>query len=96
MNRISLDSATQSASSLRSAKSPLSARSRRLSDALSAPPSTPKLEKHLDLDNSDELAIRALLLGINYRTTKEYEISRGFLNEAFECHSSTKTSTWLV
>ena len=97
INRISLDSSTPSASSLRSAKSPRSARSRRLSEALSASPSTPTLENRpLDLDNSDELAIRALLLGINYRTTKEYEISRGFLNEAFGYHSSIKTSTWVA
>lgn len=69
-----------------------------MSEALSAPLPTPKLEdksRLLDLDNPDELAIRALLLGINYRTTQEYEISRGFLSEAYEYHSSIKTSTWV-
>jgi hypothetical protein len=95
INRINLDSTTPSTLSLR--KSPLSARPRRLSGAQSESPSTPKLENcPLDLDNFDELAIRALLLGINYRTTKEYEISREFLNEAFEYHSSIKTSTWVA
>jgi len=28
-------------------------------------------------------------------TTKEYEISRGFLNEAFEYQSSIETRTWV-
>jgi hypothetical protein len=35
----------------------------------------------VDLDCPDELAIRALLLGINYRTQSAYEIAREFLAE---------------
>ena len=69
-----------------------------MSGAVSTLPSTPQIEDQgrlLDLDNPDELAIRALLLGINYRTMKEYEIARGFLNEAYEYHSLIKTSTWV-
>jgi len=37
---------------------------------------------HDDLDNPEELAVRALLLGINYRTTTTYEMARHFLVEA--------------
>jgi len=35
-----------------------------------------------DLDTLDELAIRALLLGINYRTIGAYQVARGFFVEA--------------
>ncbi|KAF8891625.1 hypothetical protein CPB84DRAFT_1784122 [Gymnopilus junonius] len=49
----------------------------------------------LDLDTPDELAVRALLLGINYRTLKEFEPARRFLSEAYEYQSSITVSTWV-
>jgi uncharacterized small protein (DUF1192 family) len=91
INRVDLDGSP-------SGRSPLSARSGRFSGPLSTPLSELNLEDKnhpLDLDNSDELAIRALLLGINYRTTKKYEIARGFLKEAYEYQPLMKTSTWV-
>lgn len=48
----------------------------------------------MDLDNPDELAVRALLLGINYRTLAAYEIARGFLVEASKYQVST--NTWVA
>ncbi|KAF8163824.1 mitochondrial outer membrane protein IML2 [Crassisporium funariophilum] len=48
-----------------------------------------------DLDTPDELAIRALLLGINYRTLKMYEVARGYLVEAGSYQSAVKVSTWV-
>jgi uncharacterized small protein (DUF1192 family) len=47
----------------------------------------------VDLDSPDELAIRALLLGINYRTQAAYETARGFLAEAQKY--KVTTSTWV-
>ena len=35
-----------------------------------------------DLDTADELAVRALLLGIHHRTTGDFDIARGFFVEA--------------
>lgn len=48
----------------------------------------------VDLDSPDELAIRALLLGINYRTQSAYEIARGFLTEATKYQVTT--SQWVA
>jgi len=49
----------------------------------------------VDLDTPDELALRALLLGIHHRTLKAFDISRGFLLEAHEYQSQLRTSTWI-
>lgn len=48
----------------------------------------------VDLDSPDELAVRALLLGINYRTQTSYGIARGFLAEAQRYQ--VVTSTWVT
>lgn len=48
-----------------------------------------------DLDTTDELAVRALLLGIVHRTVSEYAASRQFLTEAHNMHHSVKVSTWV-
>jgi hypothetical protein len=48
----------------------------------------------VDLDSADELAVRALLLGINYRTQSAYEIARGFLAEAPKYQVTS--STWVA
>ncbi|KDR84675.1 hypothetical protein GALMADRAFT_56095 [Galerina marginata CBS 339.88] len=48
-----------------------------------------------DLDTPDELAVRALLLGINHRTLGQYEVARGFLNESYGYQNSVKVSTWV-
>ncbi|KAF9481931.1 hypothetical protein BDN70DRAFT_875724 [Pholiota conissans] len=48
-----------------------------------------------DLDTPDELGIRALLLGIHYRTVGAFDVSRGLLEEAVGYHSSIKVSTWV-
>ncbi|KAF9524468.1 outer membrane protein Iml2/Tetratricopeptide repeat protein 39 [Crepidotus variabilis] len=62
---------------------------RRSSTASSASATTP----NVDLDTPDELAIRALLLGINYRTIGSFDIARALLTEA---HGYTVTvSTWV-
>lgn len=48
-----------------------------------------------DLDTPDELALRALLLGIHHRTLKAFDIARGFLVEAHEYQSKLTVSTWI-
>jgi len=48
----------------------------------------------VDLDSPDELAIRALLLGVNYRTQSAYEIARVFLTEATKYQVTT--SQWVA
>ena len=47
-----------------------------------------------DLDNPEELAVRALLLGINYRTNATYEMARHFLVEASRL--PVVISTWVA
>lgn len=49
----------------------------------------------VDLDTPDELAIRALLLGIHHRTLKAFDVARGFLVEAHEYQPNLKVSTWV-
>lgn len=49
----------------------------------------------LDLDNSDELAIRSLLLGIVYRTAGSFGPSRAFLIDAHKRQAEMETSTWV-
>ncbi|TFK33083.1 outer membrane protein Iml2/Tetratricopeptide repeat protein 39 [Crucibulum laeve] len=48
-----------------------------------------------DLDTPDELALRSLLLGINYRTAGEYLTARAFLTDAYEQYPRIKVSTWI-
>ena len=48
-----------------------------------------------DLDTPDELALRALLLGIHHRTLKAFDVARGFLTEAHGYQSELKVSTWI-
>lgn len=52
-------------------------------------------DKVEDLDTPDELALRALLLGIHYRTLKAFDVARGFLVEARGYQSELKVSTWI-
>lgn len=47
-----------------------------------------------DLDNPEELAVRALLLGINYRTNATYEMARHFLVEA--SRNPVVINTWIA
>lgn len=49
----------------------------------------------VDLDTPDELALRALLLGIHHRTLKAFDVARGFLVEAHGYQSELKVSTWI-
>ena len=49
----------------------------------------------VDLDTPDELALRALLLGIHHRTLKAFDVARGFLVQAHGYHSELKVSTWI-
>ncbi|KAI0077111.1 hypothetical protein K474DRAFT_1662044 [Panus rudis PR-1116 ss-1] len=48
-----------------------------------------------DIDTSDELAIRSLLLGILHRTACSFEASRAFLTDATKRHHEVKISTWV-
>ena len=48
-----------------------------------------------DLDTPDELAIRALLLGIHHRTLKDFGVARGFLVQSYGYQSELKVSTWI-
>ncbi|KAH9484607.1 Inclusion body clearance protein IML2 [Psilocybe cubensis] len=85
ISKITLEASSPTTNSLRT---PRSAQSSGSKVSLVSP-------ADVDLDTSDELAIRALMLGINYRTIKEFEISRGFLNEAYGYQNSIKVSTWV-
>ena len=61
------------------------------------PPSPPKTTGSPDLDTPDELAVRALLLGILHRTIGEYAVGREFLAEAhrLQVQGGVKVSTWV-
>lgn len=48
-----------------------------------------------DLDSADELAARALILGIVHRTAGHFVASREFLLDALERHKAVKISTWV-
>ncbi|KAH9930772.1 uncharacterized protein B0H18DRAFT_993499 [Fomitopsis serialis] len=60
-------------------------------------PSTPTLPTPAppDLDTPDELAIRALILGITHRTAGAYGPAREFLADAHAQHAQVKVSTWV-
>ncbi|PCH37913.1 hypothetical protein WOLCODRAFT_135919 [Wolfiporia cocos MD-104 SS10] len=63
----------------------------------SAPTSSPALPTAPipDLDTPDELAVRALMLGIVHRTAGEYGPARAFLLEAHALNAKVKVSTWV-
>lgn len=88
-----------SSDSLSSLKVPLSAKSTtssiRSNKTTSSKVSLPLANAEDDLDTPDELAIRALLLGINYRTLEAFDKSRTFLNEAYAYQSVVRVSTWV-
>ncbi|EMD38154.1 hypothetical protein CERSUDRAFT_113305 [Gelatoporia subvermispora B] len=48
-----------------------------------------------DLDTTDEIAVRALLLGITHRTAGAFETARAFLVDAHRRQPTIKTSTWV-
>jgi hypothetical protein len=50
---------------------------------------------HPDLDTPDELALRHLLLGIVYRTLRQFSASRAHLVEARKVHDKIAISTWI-
>jgi hypothetical protein len=58
-------------------------------------PHTLAAKEAVDLDTPDELALRALLLGIHHRTLKAFDVARGFLVQAHGYHSELKVSTWI-
>lgn len=49
----------------------------------------------LDLDTSDELAIRSLILGIVHRTLGDYLTARTLLNDALKHGANVEISTWV-
>lgn len=59
-------------------------------EATPKPPSNPP-----DLDTPDELAVRALILGVVHRTAGEYAASRDYLQDALHRYKSVKVSTWV-
>ncbi|KAF6748312.1 hypothetical protein DFP72DRAFT_1174376 [Ephemerocybe angulata] len=54
-------------------------------------------EKLVDLDNGDDLAVRALLLGIFHKTAESYDAAQAFLSEAARLQESgqVKVNTWV-
>jgi hypothetical protein len=56
---------------------------------------TPSPDLDVDLDSPDEIAIRALLLGIHYRTVGKPDVARRLLEEAVGLQSALKASTWV-
>ncbi|KAF8187422.1 hypothetical protein BJ912DRAFT_1022616 [Pholiota molesta] len=56
---------------------------------------TPSSDLDVDLDSPDEIAIRALLLGIHYRTVGKLDVARRLLEEAVGQQSALKASTWV-
>jgi len=55
-------------------------------------------KERLDLDNADELAVRALILGVCHRTVGEYEAAHRFLEEAakYQEDGKLKVNTWVA
>lgn len=58
-------------------------------------PQVLRVKDTVDLDTSDELALRALLLGIHHRTLKAFDVARGFLVQAHKYQSELKVNTWI-
>ena len=67
----------------------------KLSSSSAASSATALESDGADLDTADELAVRALLLGVNYRTLKDFEKARRFLQEAYAYQDSLKTNNWV-
>ncbi|KAI0672830.1 outer membrane protein Iml2/Tetratricopeptide repeat protein 39 [Trametes maxima] len=59
------------------------------------PPAVPTDKSTIATDTADELAIRALLLGIVHRTAGDYPGSHAFLSDAEARQPSVKVSTWV-
>lgn len=55
----------------------------------------PLAETVLDLDTPDELAVRALILGIVHRTIGDYVAARALLNDALKHGANVEISTWV-
>ncbi|KAF8638147.1 hypothetical protein AX17_002420 [Amanita inopinata Kibby_2008] len=53
-------------------------------------------EAPVDLDTPDELAIRSLLLGINYRTAGDYATAHHYLTDAHAQRANINTNTWVA
>lgn len=56
---------------------------------------TPK-SGFVDLDTPDELALRALLLGIVHRVAGDFASSRHFLADAHDRRAAVTVSTWIA
>ncbi|PPR07452.1 hypothetical protein CVT26_013483 [Gymnopilus dilepis] len=67
----------------------------KLSSSSAASSSTALESDGADLDTADELAVRALLLGVNYRTLKDFGKARRFLQESYAYQDSLKTNNWV-
>lgn len=50
---------------------------------------------HVNLDTPDELALRALLLGIVHRVAGRFSSSRSFLADAHDRRAAITVSTWI-
>ena len=48
-----------------------------------------------DLDTTDEVAVRSLLLGITHRTAGAFEAAHAFLSDAHRRQPTIRTSTWV-
>jgi tetratricopeptide (TPR) repeat protein len=55
----------------------------------------PPADAILDLDTADELAVRALILGIVHRTIGDYTTSRKLLNDAVKHFANVEISSWV-
>ncbi|KJA17945.1 hypothetical protein HYPSUDRAFT_218539 [Hypholoma sublateritium FD-334 SS-4] len=83
---------------------PVSISTANIASSLSRIPPSPRTPKSPavpmlptdDLDTPDEHAVRALLLGIHYRTIKAFAPARGFLEEAVGSGSAVRVSTWVA
>lgn len=58
-------------------------------------PSTPEDGAPVDLDTTDEEAIRSLILGVVHRTLGDFTTSRIFLEDTVEKHPRVMSSTWV-
>ncbi|KAH6902081.1 mitochondrial outer membrane protein IML2 [Coprinopsis sp. MPI-PUGE-AT-0042] len=73
----------------------LTIKSETITELLSTSSSNPNSSELEDLDNPEELAVRALLLGICHRTLEEFEPAMQFLHEARRHHASVQVNTWV-
>lgn len=66
-----------------------------INSPLIAPRAQPSEETRPDLDTPDELASRALLLGIAHRVAGAFAPAREFLEDAHKRHKSAQISSWV-